>query len=225
VHYLITGHTGFKGAWLAIWLLHRGHQVSGISLDPEPGALFEAAGLSSQMAGDLRIDIRQNAALDEAVKSLAPDVVMHLAAQPLVRESYRDPRTTVETNVMGTLNLLQAVSATPTVKAQVIVTTDKVYRNVRQIWGAFRARPPPSPVRAMSSVAGTSAGIASCRTCCASSPPGRRSPFATRRPSDPGSTSWTASTATSPWPTPCSLARARDPGTSGRTPRASYPSA
>lgn len=135
MHYLITGHTGFKGAWLAIWLLHRGHQVSGIALDPEPGALFEAADLSSQMTGDLRIDIRQSAALDEAVKGLAPDVVMHLAAQPLVRESYRDPRTTIETNVMGTLNLLQAVAATPTVKAQVIVTTDKVYRNVRQIWG------------------------------------------------------------------------------------------
>ena len=135
MHYLITGHTGFKGAWLTLWLMQRGHQVSGIALDPEPGCLFDMADLGSSMAHDLRIDIREDAALIDAVTQLAPDVVMHLAAQPLVRESYRDPRTTIETNVMGTLNVLQAVAATSSVKAHLVVTTDKVYRNVRQIWG------------------------------------------------------------------------------------------
>ena len=135
MHYLVTGHTGFKGAWLTHWLLHRGHRVSGIALDPEPGSLFARCDLGSLMSADLRLDIRQQGPLQAAVAELAPDVVVHLAAQPLVRESYRDPRTTFETNVMGTLNVVQAVSRTPSVTAQVIVTTDKVYRNVRQIWG------------------------------------------------------------------------------------------
>lgn len=135
MHYLVTGHTGFKGAWLTHWLLHRGHQVSGIALDPEPGSLFAISNLGTLMTADLRIDIRQPEPLRAAIAELAPDVVLHLAAQPLVRESYRDPRTTIETNVMGTLNVVQAVSQTPSVAAQVIVTTDKVYRNVRQIWG------------------------------------------------------------------------------------------
>jgi len=135
MHALVTGHTGFKGAWLTQWLLHRGHRVSGIALDPEPGSLFAICDLGSLMSADLRIDIRQQEPLSAAVAELAPDVVLHLAAQPLVRESYRDPRTTFETNVMGTLNVLQAVARTPSVTAQVIVTTDKVYRNVRQIWG------------------------------------------------------------------------------------------
>ena len=135
MHYLVTGHTGFKGAWLVHWLLHRGHQVSGMALDPEPGSLFEASELGGRMSADLRLDIRQPQPLIDAIRGLAPDVVLHLAAQPLVRESYRDPRTTIETNVLGTFNMLQAVSQTPSVQAHVVVTTDKVYRNVRQIWG------------------------------------------------------------------------------------------
>jgi CDP-glucose 4,6-dehydratase len=135
VHYLVTGHTGFKGAWLSLWLESRGHSVSGISLDPLPGGLYELAHVSSHMANDIRLDIRDAAALATRVQQLQPDVVFHLAAQPLVRESYRDPRTTFDTNVMGTLNVLEAVAATSSVKAHVVITTDKVYRNVDQEQG------------------------------------------------------------------------------------------
>lgn len=116
-------------------LASRGHIVSGIALDPLPGCLFERAGLSSLMENDERLDIRDAVATVEAVSRIAPDVVFHLAAQPLVRESYLNPLTTFETNAMGTLNLLHAVSETPSVKAHVVVTTDKVYRNVDQVAG------------------------------------------------------------------------------------------
>lgn len=135
MHYLITGHTGFKGAWLAMWLASEGHQVSGLSLDPIPGALFEQASVSSLMAQDIRGDIRDLAAVQNALETVKPEVVFHLAAQPLVRESYQDPRGTIETNVIGTMNLLSAVAETPSVKAHVVITTDKVYKNIDQIWG------------------------------------------------------------------------------------------
>jgi CDP-glucose 4,6-dehydratase len=135
VHYLITGHTGFKGAWLAMWLAGEGHQVSGLSLDPIPGALFEKANVSSLMANDIRGDIRDLEIVKNSLKATKPDVVFHLAAQPLVRESYQDPRGTIETNVIGTMNLLSAVAETLSVKAHVVITTDKVYKNVDQIWG------------------------------------------------------------------------------------------
>ena len=141
MHYLITGHTGFKGAWLTLWLTSLGHKVSGISLDPIPGALFETANLAELVEKDLRIDIRNAKETARAIKDIAPDVVFHLAAQPLVRESYRDPRGTIETNVMGTLNVIEAVSATPSVKAQVVVTTDKVYRNINQEAGYVESDP------------------------------------------------------------------------------------
>jgi len=135
MHVLVTGHTGFKGAWLVLMLVERGHEVSGLALDPVPGALYERARLSELLAHDLRVDIRDPAATRAAVAAVRPDVVIHLAAQPLVRESYRDPRATYETNVMGTLNVLEAVDAVAGVRAQLIITTDKVYRNVDQIWG------------------------------------------------------------------------------------------
>lgn len=135
MHYLVTGHTGFKGAWLTMLLASRGHTVSGLALAPVPGALYETANLGELMHRDLRIDVRHASPVSDAVRDLAPDVVLHLAAQPLVRESYRSPRETFETNVMGTLNVLEAVANTPQVKAQVIVTTDKVYRNVGQAHG------------------------------------------------------------------------------------------
>jgi CDP-glucose 4,6-dehydratase len=141
MHYLVTGHTGFKGAWLALMLTRRGHTVSGLALEPVPGSLFERVQLSEMLFRDLRVDIRDGEATERAVTSLEPDVVLHLAAQPLVRESYRDPRYTYETNSLGTLSVLQAVEHTPTVKAQVIVTTDKVYRNVNQIWGYRESDP------------------------------------------------------------------------------------
>lgn len=132
VHVLITGHTGFKGAWLTVLLRELGHTVSGFALDPDPGALYEVAKLDNLLVHDLRVDIRDAAATRQAVLDVAPDAVIHLAAQPLVRLSYREPRLTFETNVMGTLNVLEAVAATSSVKAQVIATTDKVYRNVNR---------------------------------------------------------------------------------------------
>lgn len=141
MHYLITGHTGFKGAWLALLLAARGHQVSGLALEPEPGSLFIRANIADQLAADLRADIRDAQATAAAVRSVAPDVVVHLAAQALVRESYREPRYTYETNAMGTLNVLEAVAGTPTVQAHVVITTDKVYRNVNQEVGYVETDP------------------------------------------------------------------------------------
>ncbi|WP_028044852.1 CDP-glucose 4,6-dehydratase [Cellulomonas sp. URHE0023] len=141
MHYLVTGHTGFKGAWLTLMLLEQGHTVSGLALDPAPGSLFERARVGELLCEDLRIDIRDAAATAHAISTVAPDVVLHLAAQPLVRESYRDPVGTWETNTIGTLNVLRAVEQTPSVRAQVIITTDKVYRNVDQIWGYRESDP------------------------------------------------------------------------------------
>lgn len=132
MHYLVTGHTGFKGSWLALMLAQAGHTVSGLSLDPALGGLFERAGLSDHAEHDLRVDIRDAAATARAISDVAPDVLLHLAAQPLVRESYKKPRATFETNVNGTLNVVEAVHHTPSVKALVVITTDKVYRNVNQ---------------------------------------------------------------------------------------------
>jgi CDP-glucose 4,6-dehydratase len=141
VHYLVTGHTGFKGSWLTLLLAERGHTVSGISLDPAPGGHFDTASIAELVEHDLRVDIRDAAATTDAIATVAPDVVLHLAAQPLVRESYKDPRTTFETNVMGTLNVLEAVQRAPSVKAHVVITTDKVYRNVNQEQGYVESDP------------------------------------------------------------------------------------
>lgn len=141
MHYLITGHTGFKGAWLTLMLTQQGHQVSGLSLDPEPGSLYEIAAVGELIRHDLRGDIRSADTVCAALETTAPDAVFHLAAQPLVRESYLDPRTTVETNVMGTLNVIEAISAVPSIQASLIITTDKVYRNVNQIQGYIESDP------------------------------------------------------------------------------------
>jgi CDP-glucose 4,6-dehydratase len=135
MHYLVTGHTGFKGAWLTLLLTARGHRVSGLALDPEPGSLFERGEVAADLVHDVRQDIRDAEATASAIALIQPDVVIHMAAQPLVRESYRQPRLTFETNVMGTLNVVEAVSHTASVKAHVVVTTDKVYRNVNRAEG------------------------------------------------------------------------------------------
>ena len=129
MHYLVTGHTGFKGAWLTLLLAEAGHEVSGVALDPLPGALFERMRGAELLREDLRLDIRDARGLRQAVQRIAPDVVVHLAAQPLVRESYRDPRGTMDTNVWGTINVLEATGATDSVQGTLVVTTDKVYRN------------------------------------------------------------------------------------------------
>ena len=129
MHYLVTGHTGFKGAWLTLLLAEAGHEVSGVALDPLPGALFERMRGQELLREDVRLDIRDSNGLRQAVQRIAPDVVVHLAAQPLVRESYRDPRGTIDTNVWGTINVLEATGETDSVQGTLIVTTDKVYRN------------------------------------------------------------------------------------------------
>lgn len=130
----LTGHTGFKGGWLAVWLAKLGVQVRGYALDPatEPN-LFTAAAVASNVE-DLRGDILDRARLERAMKEFAPDVVFHLAAQPLVRHSYADPLGTYATNVMGTANVLEAVRGTPSVRAVVCVTTDKCYDNREWVW-------------------------------------------------------------------------------------------
>lgn len=130
MHYLITGHTGFKGSWLTLLLTRMGHTVSGVALDPEPDSLFTQAGVSEFLRRDIRADVRDVGTMPAALDACSPDVLIHMAAQPLVRESYRNPRYTIETNVMGTLNILEAAAQAPSLQAQLIVTTDKVYRNV-----------------------------------------------------------------------------------------------
>jgi len=135
MHYLITGHTGFKGSWLTLWLTSQGHTVSGLSLDPISGSLYEKARIHELVKNDIRLDIRDSDGTIKAIQDISPDVVFHLAAQPLVRESYKDPRGTLETNVLGTLNVLEGVSGTKSVKAHLVITTDKVYRNINQVEG------------------------------------------------------------------------------------------
>ena len=126
-HYLITGHTGFKGAWLVFLLKAQGHDVSGLALDPLPGSIFDLTNLENDLVHDFRVDIRDRDETVEAIGHAEPDYVIHMAAQALVREGYRNPRYTYETNVLGTLNVLEAVDQTDSVRAQLIVTTDKVY--------------------------------------------------------------------------------------------------
>jgi CDP-glucose 4,6-dehydratase len=135
MHYLVTGHTGFKGSWLSLMLQMQGHTVSGISLDPPEKSLFNQANLSNIFQNDLRIDIRNSAELSSAVKKIDPEVIIHLAAQPLVRESYKDPVGTFETNVLGTLNLLGATRALTGLRATLVITTDKVYKNHNHLRG------------------------------------------------------------------------------------------
>jgi CDP-glucose 4,6-dehydratase len=131
----ITGHTGFKGSWLSLWLQQLGADVTGYALHPPTKpSLFEAAKVTEGMIsiiGDIRDDIK----LINAVRKSSPDVVFHMAAQPLVRRSYKNPVETYSTNVMGTVNLLEAVRQTPNVRAVVNVTTDKCYENKEWPWG------------------------------------------------------------------------------------------
>ena len=125
----ITGHTGFKGTYLSRILQLFGAEVTGFSLDPPTDpSLFDLAGVGEGMR-DIRGDVRDEAALMAAVKEAQPEIVLHLAAQPLVRLSYREPRLTFETNIMGTVNLMEAARATESIRSLVNITTDKVYLN------------------------------------------------------------------------------------------------
>ena len=131
----LTGHTGFKGGWLSLWLAELGAEVHGYALAPptEPN-LFTTAGVEKRLAASTLADIRDAAKLEQAMQAARPEVVLHLAAQPLVRQSYAEPVETYSVNVMGTVNLLEAVRKTPGVRAVVNVTTDKCYENREWVW-------------------------------------------------------------------------------------------
>jgi CDP-glucose 4,6-dehydratase len=132
---LVTGHTGFKGSWLTAWLTQLGAKVVGIALDPpSQPSHFEAAHMARGMT-DLRIDIRDRAPLEQAITEARPDFVFHLAAQALVRKSYADPLETWQTNVLGTLHVLEALRKLDHPCSAVIITSDKCYDNVEWVWG------------------------------------------------------------------------------------------
>jgi CDP-glucose 4,6-dehydratase len=130
---LITGHTGFKGSWLSLWLHELGAHVSGVSLSPE--ARHNHWSLLNLKIDDRRHDIRDFGGIKHVIDSIEPEIVFHLAAQPLVRRSYRDPLETWSTNVMGTANILEACRHQPSVRAIVGITTDKCYQNNEWEWG------------------------------------------------------------------------------------------
>lgn len=131
----LTGHTGFKGSWMSLWLSALGAKVTGYSLTPPTTpSLFELANVADGMDSVIG-DIRDLAAMEAAFQRARPEVVIHMAAQPLVRASYGDPLGTYSTNVMGTANLLDVVRRSTGVKAVVAITSDKCYENREQIWG------------------------------------------------------------------------------------------
>ena len=132
---LVTGHTGFKGTWLCRMLINAGAIVTGYSLEPptKPN-LFSMADVEERMTSIIG-DIRDIEHLQKVFEKVRPEIVLHLAAQPIVRDSYKEPRYTYETNVMGTVNILECVRLFPCVKSVLNVTTDKVYRNNEWCWG------------------------------------------------------------------------------------------
>jgi CDP-glucose 4,6-dehydratase len=131
----LTGHTGFKGAWLSLWLQAAGSDVTGYSLAPPTDpSLFEIAGVEQGMRS-IRADIRDFDTLRRELRAARPEIVIHMAAQSLVRESYRTPVETYATNVMGTVNVLEAARSVASARAVLIVTTDKCYENREWIWG------------------------------------------------------------------------------------------
>lgn len=133
---LVTGHTGFKGSWLSIWLYELGAEVVGIGLDPYSNRdTYVLSGIGDKIKADIRADIRDGESLKEIFNQYQPEIVFHLAAQPLVRLSYDIPVETYETNVMGTINVLEAIRATESVKVGVMITTDKCYENKEEMRG------------------------------------------------------------------------------------------
>jgi CDP-glucose 4,6-dehydratase len=132
----VTGHTGFKGSWLSLWLCELGAKVTGYSLPPptQPSN-FEASNLAARLTRHIVGDIRDRKALAQSMREARPDVVIHMAAQPLVRESYARPAETFDTNVSGTVNVLEAVRQLDQPCQIIVVTSDKCYENVDQLWG------------------------------------------------------------------------------------------
>ncbi len=132
---LVTGHTGFKGAWLSIWLHQLGAELSGIALDPQhPDGVFSRSGIGQRM-NDHRADIRDLDQVMAIFTAEQPEIVFHLAAQPLVLDSYRDPVGTFAINTQGTAHVLEAIRHTPSVRAAVMITTDKCYENREWVYG------------------------------------------------------------------------------------------
>ena len=132
----LTGHTGFKGSWLSLWLQSMGAQVHGLSLEPPTlPNLFTVAKVMKGMTSHIIGDIRDLHTVQQAMQAAQPDIVIHMAAQPLVRLSYAEPVETYATNVMGTVHVLESIRHTPSVRACVVVTTDKCYENKEWAWG------------------------------------------------------------------------------------------
>ena len=133
---LVTGHTGFKGSWLSIWLHELGAEVIGVAQEPfTERDNYVLSGIGNKIKADIRADIRDGKRMKEIFQEYQPEIVFHLAAQPLVRLSYDIPVETYETNVMGTINIMEAMRVTDSIKVGVMITTDKCYENKEQIWG------------------------------------------------------------------------------------------
>lgn len=131
---LITGHTGFKGSWLCKLLLEFGSKVSGISLEAEKISLYNLLKLDGEVESHI-CDIRKLENIENIIKEINPDIIFHLAAQPLVIESYNNPLYTFETNIMGTINILEAIRKLNNLECAIMITTDKVYDNKEWAWG------------------------------------------------------------------------------------------
>jgi CDP-glucose 4,6-dehydratase len=139
---LITGHTGFKGSWLSIWLHELGAEVIGVALDPYSELdNYVLSGIGSKIKADIRADIRDGRLMKEIFAKYKPEIVFHLAAQPLVRLSYEIPVDTYETNVMGSINVMEAIRYNKSVKVGVMITTDKCYENKEQLEGYIETDP------------------------------------------------------------------------------------
>ncbi len=139
---LITGHTGFKGSWLSIWLHELGADVIGVGLDPySEKDIFVLSCIGGKIKADIRADIRDGKKMKHIFTEYQPEIVFHLAAQPLVRLSYDIPVETYQTNVMGTINIMEAIRATDSVKVGVMITTDKCYDNNEQLEGYVETDP------------------------------------------------------------------------------------
>ena len=133
---LVTGHTGFKGSWLSIWLTGLGANVVGYALDPYSSRCnYCVSHLKDRLFADERGDVRDSQRLEEVIAKYKPSMIFHLAAQALVRTSYEQPKLTYETNVIGSLNILEAARKFDFVKQIIMITSDKCYENVEQIWG------------------------------------------------------------------------------------------
>jgi CDP-glucose 4,6-dehydratase len=131
---LVTGHTGFKGAWLAMWLHRLGARPAGFALAPDTTPNLAELGDLERQFPCVRGDIRDQIAVRDAMAELAPEIVFHLAAQSLVRPSYQQPVLTFETNVLGTIHVMEAARVAPSVRALVVVTSDKCYENREWVW-------------------------------------------------------------------------------------------